>query len=277
MLNHNQLKISEFRAKVSSYRTSTISASQLIDSFFSLFDVPAADLGKLIKELADIYESDDKRNDLLKAWNDWRAINEDYPTLPGPSGILPGSSAAPLGSGRRVLKLKAQHNNRRAQQLVDKAAGATHLTPSLSHPCQYHQPIGRSWQSRSTPWVTTSTSSAFACFVATVLKPRLQSCECDKLRRVPALPAAAKPNTTMFGYTSGAVRWNQNRDTPPTILGATASSGASHPPAANGNEDENDVVAGSKKRVIRIRSELCIDLASRRWAVASGVMDLVMP
>ncbi|KAL8710781.1 MAG: hypothetical protein Q9225_007235, partial [Loekoesia sp. 1 TL-2023] len=99
LLKHDPTKISSFRTAVSSYRSSTLSASQLIDNFFSLFDVSASDLGKLIKELADIYENENKRNDLLKAWNDWRAINEDYPSLPGPSGVLPGSSAAAAGSG----------------------------------------------------------------------------------------------------------------------------------------------------------------------------------
>lgn len=253
MLNHNQLKISEFRAKVSSYRTSTISASQLIDSFFSLFDVPAADLGKLIKELADIYESDDKRNDLLKAWNDWRAINEDYPTLPGPSGILPGSSAAPLGSGgRRVLKLKSstQQSSRSAVSRQGSWGNAPNAIPFPPMPVSSANRVGAG-RVGATPWVATSTSSrpSPASSRPSSKPPTSRAANATSSDAFPALPAAAKPNTTMFGYTSGAVRWNQNRDTPPTNpWGNGASSGASHPPAANGNEDENDVVAGSKKK-----------------------------
>lgn len=102
LLRHDQSKISTFRSSVSSYRTHKLTASSLIDTFFTLFDVPATDLGKLIKELADIYENEAKRLDLLKAWNDWRAINEDYPSLPGPSGVLPTAVAG--SGGRRVLK-----------------------------------------------------------------------------------------------------------------------------------------------------------------------------
>ena len=89
MLHKDASKITDFRTRVSSYRTSTITASQLIDSFFTLFDVSSADLGKLVKELADIYETEAKRAGLLKAWNDWRAINEDYPSLPAPLASCP--------------------------------------------------------------------------------------------------------------------------------------------------------------------------------------------
>ena len=92
LLRNDQAKLREFRAKVSSFRTSSITATELIDGFFSLFDTSSTELGKLVKELADIYEDEAKRTSLLQAWNDWRAINEDYPALPGPGGLLPGMS-----------------------------------------------------------------------------------------------------------------------------------------------------------------------------------------
>lgn len=92
LLRKDQTKLREFRTKVSSFRTSSIGATELIDGFFSLFDTSSTELGKLVKELADIYEDEAKRTSLLQAWNDWRAINEDYPALPGPGGLLPGMS-----------------------------------------------------------------------------------------------------------------------------------------------------------------------------------------
>ena len=106
-------KLAAFRNQVSAYTSSSIKASELIDSFFSFFDVPSAELGKLVRELADIYEDETKRQDLLKAWNDWLSINADYPSLPGPNGVLAGSGGDGTNgrndigsSGRRVLKLK---------------------------------------------------------------------------------------------------------------------------------------------------------------------------
>lgn len=58
LLRNDQAKLGEFRTKVSNYRTSTISATELIDAFFSLFDASSSELGKLVKELADIYEDE---------------------------------------------------------------------------------------------------------------------------------------------------------------------------------------------------------------------------
>ena len=86
LLGNDQTKLTEFRNHISSYRGGTITATELIDSFFSLFDTSSSELGKLIKELADIFEVTGKRDALLKAWSDWKAVNEDYPSLPGPSG-----------------------------------------------------------------------------------------------------------------------------------------------------------------------------------------------
>ncbi|KAE9970147.1 hypothetical protein EG327_010367 [Venturia inaequalis] len=104
MLRNDQAKIAEFRAKVSAFRNSTITAPALVESFFTLFDRPSSELGSLVKELADIFEISSKRDALLKAWNDWRAINEDYPSLPG-STTASSSGMSTLG-GKRVPKLK---------------------------------------------------------------------------------------------------------------------------------------------------------------------------
>lgn len=106
LLRNDNLKLTEFRERISAYRLGTLSASDLIEAFFALFDTSSQELGKLVKELADIFEVTGKRDGLLKAWSDWKAINEDYPSLPGPSG--PSTAASILGSGgSRVLKLKS--------------------------------------------------------------------------------------------------------------------------------------------------------------------------
>ena len=246
MLRNDQLKISQFRDKVSSYRTSAISAAQLIDAFFSLFDVHAADLGKLIKELADIYESESKRNDLLKAWNDWRAINEDYPTLPGPSGILPGSSASALSGsgGRRVLKLKSS-TQQSSRSAVSKhgswgtATAAANPFPPIP-PSASANRVGAG-RVGATPWVTPSASSSRPSPASSrpSSKPPVSRGEnaTTSSNAFPALPAAAKPNTTMFGYTKGAVRWDQTRDTPTTNPWGNSS--------GNGNSNGNGVGSSS--------------------------------
>ncbi|PWW75179.1 hypothetical protein C7212DRAFT_297396, partial [Tuber magnatum] len=79
LLRQNQSKLNSFKAHVGSYRQGKIPAGELVELFWALFDVKAPDLGKLIKELADLYEDEGRKQDLLKAWHNWKAINEDYP------------------------------------------------------------------------------------------------------------------------------------------------------------------------------------------------------
>jgi len=246
MLRNDALKITQFRDKVSAYRTSTISASHLIDAFFSLFDVPSADLGKLIKELADIYESDPKRSDLLKAWNDWRAVNEDYPTLPGPTGILPGSSASVVssGGGRRVLKLKSstQQSSRSAVSRHGSWGHAAAANPFPPMASAASASANRAGPGRvgPTPWLTSSSRPSPA---PSTSKPPLlpRPAHAANADAFPALPAAPKPNTTMFGYARGAVRWDQNGGTP--AANPWAANGSSSGSGANQGENDSDAVA----------------------------------
>ena len=251
MLKNDQAKFADFRSSVSSYRTSTLSASQLIDTFFSIFDVPAADLGKLIKELADIYENEAKRNDLLKAWNDWRAINEDYPSLPGPSGVLPGSSAAVAGSGgHRVLKLKSStaQSSRSAVSKHGSWGKAASAVPFPAMPAS----ANRAGASRvtATPWVAPSSARPSPASSRPTSRPppsrHLNGVGSDAF---PALPAAAKPNTTIFGLTRGAVRWDDGKGGAPAVAwgGGPASRDASKD-VSEAEGDGNLVEEATKKK-----------------------------
>ena len=224
MLKDDPLKILEFRSRVSSYRTSAISATQLIDTFFSLFDVPAADLGKLIKELAEIYESESKSNDLLKAWNDWRAINEDYPSLPGPSGVLSGSTASGAGSGgHRVLKLKSStaQSSRSAVSRHSSWGSAADVNPfpAITAASKNRRGEGRV---NATPWISSSSRPSPAPSRPSSTGPvAISNAATDAF---PALPAALKPNTSIFGLHRGAVKWDDGR---PAIAANPWGNGAS--------------------------------------------------
>ena len=259
MLKHDQNKISDFRSSVSSYRTSVISASQLIDSFFSLFDVPSADLGKLIKELADIYENEAKRNRLLKAWNDWRAINEDYPSLPGPSGILPETSASAPGSGGlRVLRLKnsTAQSSRSAVSKKGSWGNATNADPFPAMPAPSANRAGPG-RVGATPWVASSSSSSSRPSLAPSRPssgPPTSSSRANASTgdAFPALPASTKPNTMIFGLTKGTVRpgWgNGNNFGNPTNPwgGVNGQSGALNTNSANISEG-NDVESEASKK-----------------------------
>ncbi|KAK5635529.1 hypothetical protein RRF57_011242 [Xylaria bambusicola] len=126
LLHNDKAKIEKFRAHISSFRQDKLAAPAFIDALFSLFaDISSSALGTLVREVADLFEDKAKGDRLRKSWNDWRAINEDYPTLPGLGGMrgattsssgwaaAASASSAPTAAApanqrhtTRVLKLK---------------------------------------------------------------------------------------------------------------------------------------------------------------------------
>ena len=240
LMKNDQTKISTFRTHVSSYRSSTMSANELIDAFFSLFDVPSSELGKLVRELADIYENESKRTGLLEAWNSWRAINEDYPSLPGPAGLLPSLSAnttngGSAASGRRVLRLKSStaQSSRSAVSREGSwgntlAAGApTNSFPALGGAS------GLANGQKKTPWAggpPTASRVSPANSRPSSRPPITMGARANE-EMFPSLPTTTKPSTFMAGLTRGSVRWDDRRSNPQPGANPWASGGISPTPA----------------------------------------------
>ncbi len=261
LLKNDLTKLASFRDSVSSYRKSAITATQMTDTMFSLFDAPSSDIGKLIKELADIYETETKRNDLLRAWNDWRAINEDYPTLPGPSGVLPGSSAAAAGSGgHRVLKLKSSTAQSSQSAVSRKGSWGNSINSAAPIPALPAASANRVGAGRvgKTPWTAPSASSSSRPSPASS-RPSSRpppTATAVNAGAFPALPSAARPNTLMSGLTRGTVRWDEGRNNlsaAPSPWGNSVVSSSA--PTADGGDaggegdgDGDGVGAASKKK-----------------------------
>ncbi|KAH0541900.1 hypothetical protein FGG08_003620 [Glutinoglossum americanum] len=253
MLGNDPHKVSEFRTKISAYRASTVTAPDLIDCFFSLFDATTVELGKLIKELADLYESDSKRSDLLKAWNDWKATSEDYPALPG------SASTPSVGQGgARVLKLKsstAQSSRSSANRQGSwglGAAASSSPNPILPLPAGYSTSANRVGAGRvsATPWITPSSSTSQPSSRTTSEAPPTSRTTVPQRppteEAFPALPAAKQPATSIFGYGSGAMRRYGNVPTGNVWGGGTGSASASGTASENeGEEGSGNVGAGA--------------------------------
>lgn len=227
MLGNDQGKLGDFRNKVSAYRSGAIKAPALIDGFFSLFDTSSGELGKLVKELAEIFEITSKRDELLKAWSDWKAINEDYPSLPGPSGA--SSSTSTWGhnlGGSRVLKLKSStaQSSRSAAHRQGSFGGAAFP------PIQSASRAGNPKPASATPWVSGASSLANSAR-ASPAPTQSQSTARPPPRAdmFPALPPGKKPTSTVFspGYTGAGIRrpisttpsfnpWGGGATSPPT-------------------------------------------------------------
>ncbi|KAI9812513.1 MAG: hypothetical protein M1832_000407 [Thelocarpon impressellum] len=238
MLRNDGAKVADFRKKVSRFQHSTLSATELIDAFLALFDASPAELGKLVKELAEIYESETKRHDLLKAWNDWRAINEDYPALPGPSGVLPGSSGLGGSFGAsRVLKLKSStaqssRSNVSRQGSWGSAGGEESAFPAMAAPSSADRVgAGRVSAARPSSQPTRAKATAPASTDA-----------------FPALPAAAKPTSSIFGYGSGAVKRDYGRGTAVAGAGPSGAWGSASAGASAAASESEDAANGAGRR-----------------------------
>ena len=252
LLKHDASKLTEFRNRISSYRGSHISATELIDSFFALFDCSSTELGKLIKELADIYENLAKRDNLLKAWNDWRAINEDYPTLPGPAGDLP-STANTSSSSRRILKLKsstAQSSRSKANTQVAWAGAVAPSATPASNPFSFPAlaAANRAGPGRVGPVPWTNSSTPVVRSSAPARRPSNTSARAPLTgpEAFPALPAAAKPNTRQFGLHNGKINWDDRGPAPvnPWGRGDPSSSVTGPDPGGIADEEGGDAVTG---------------------------------
>ncbi|KAA8909334.1 hypothetical protein FN846DRAFT_776407 [Sphaerosporella brunnea] len=160
MLRNDATKMPLFRNYISKFRGEAISGDSLVDSLWSLFDVSAKELNTLINEVAELYEDENKKRDLLKAWNNWKAINEDYPPIAGASS----QSASTSTTANRVLKLKsstARSGRSAAASAWGTAASSSSSSsnpfPSLaqSNPNR----VGKGAVS-ATPWVAPKASSS---------------------------------------------------------------------------------------------------------------------
>lgn len=247
LLRNDSVKMNEFRERISAFRRDTLSAGDLIDAFFALFDTSSEELGKLVKELAEIFEIPAKRDNLLRAWGDWKAINEDYPTLPGLASAGGSSSASILGQGvgtSRVLKLKSS-TAQSSRSTVGKSASwgtasgsgaATSSNPFPSLPATRNAPAPRGAVTGSgwlaiRPAASASASSPYAPSPAASSRPspapsRQQSSATLAKNAFPALPAAKKPTSNLFGpgYTGrGVLRNNSHNLAPANAWGGSGS------------------------------------------------------
>lgn len=222
LLGNDAHKLSTFRAHISTYRQGGFTAPQLIDALFTLFaDVSSNALGTLTREVADLFEDKTKADALRKAWQDWRAINEDYPSLPGLSGMQGATSsssgwssaasanpaipnAAPSQKhSNRVLKLK------NSTRLAGPAPVSSNVPPGWTVAPAVRPPPAASFPTLPAAKKKTATTNASAsssrpswvasASAATASRAATRGGE----DAFPSLPAAPKPQTTIFGYGSG--------------------------------------------------------------------------
>ncbi|KAK5659240.1 hypothetical protein OQA88_1332 [Cercophora sp. LCS_1] len=235
LLGSNPAKMATFRSYISNYNKGSMTPNQVVDAFFTLFsETSSTALGTLVREVADLFEDKKKGEALRKAWQNWRAVNEDYPSLPSLGGMrgattstsgwaaaaaataTPGpdnsNAAVQARHSTRVLKLK--NSTRRGS--VSSVASIVSSTPNSSRaPENFTSAFpalpGAASSSRTGQqnWIG-GTAPARASPASGSAAPRTGGSRApastSSQEAFPALPAAPKPATTIFGYGRGAVR-----------------------------------------------------------------------
>ncbi|KAI0399756.1 hypothetical protein F4802DRAFT_588110 [Xylaria palmicola] len=281
LLHNDKARVDRFRTHISSFRQDKLTASALVDAIFALFaDISSSALGTLVREVADLFEDKGKGDRLRKAWNDWRAINEDYPTLPGLGGMrgattsssgwaaaaAASSAATPAAPSSqkhttRVLKLKnSTQQSRRSsvehpaalfsgggqasRQVTSSAAAFPSLPPSGGGGGS--STSSRPAASNAALWGSSTTSSSRSTTPSAGRPAAAGSSSRRREEAFPALPAAPKPTTTIFGYGTGrGVRRDLggSRDTGFSWGGG---GGASQEASAPGSAEEEEDGKGKK-------------------------------
>ncbi|KAK4192360.1 E3 ubiquitin-protein ligase hel2 [Podospora australis] len=300
LLGNDATKMNNFRSYISNYNKGSVTSSQLIEQFFNLFDETSTNaIGTLVREVADLFQDKKKGEALLKAWQNRRAVTEDYPSLPSLGGMRgattatsgwasaaaatptssPANAAAQQRNSNRVLKLKSSTRrgsfsnqsvlsfasassgggggSSAAAAAAGGAAGRSLVSSASSFPAlpsaansrqTTHQPswIGGSSansNSRSGASAPPPTSRPAGSVAGVGAPGARRPAAVNSQDAFPALPAAPKPKTTIFGYGRGAVRrdFGQPASTGFSWSGGGGSSGAAGSGSAGDGAGDGDI------------------------------------
>lgn len=217
LLGQDATKLTQFRNAISTYRQSSSpnAASSLIDAFFGLFDTSSANLGTLVREVADLYEDKTKADALRTAWNDWRAINEDYPSLPMASSVSGGQGGLRLGWA--TVTSAAGPSQASSQQAAKKSTNRVlKLKSSTAQSSRSQGARNGSWGGSS------STASSVVGGSSSSRAPQNVATPNDAFPDLPGIPSSSAPssrpsaiNTIPWSASAAASASSSARPTPP--------------------------------------------------------------
>lgn len=174
--NNNSSSITAIKSAIRAYRSSESSAKDLVDTFFTVFDQDFENTGKFLSSLVDLLDNEEKKEDLLSAWNAYKIEHQPQESFPlpfGTTGHTPswGATAGGGTSSGRALQVKRSQANsgkRKVWDRVEQAAtsssaaslpGSRGTRPMPTFPALPSSSTGRMPPSNTTPW---SRSAALA-------------------------------------------------------------------------------------------------------------------
>ncbi|CAG8561126.1 12238_t:CDS:2, partial [Acaulospora colombiana] len=178
--------ISAAKAAIRAYRSSESSARDLVDTFYTILDQQLDVTGGLLSSLVNLLDNEDKKSDLLSAWNTFKL--EHRPEFPS---LVPASSGNYAGvANGRALQVKrlqtAAGGRKRVWDRVEQAAASTSTSMPHRIPNATRVPLPTG---SSTPW---SRSASGMTLPSNSTRPQTRQTEelASNSSAFPSLPSA---------------------------------------------------------------------------------------
>ncbi|PWN53284.1 hypothetical protein IE53DRAFT_190151 [Violaceomyces palustris] len=167
ILKGSESKLNSFRASVKTYRASEMSAKDLVHTISSV----VGDLDEsaiVVNGLVDLLEDEEKKGDVLQAWNSLRVERTQFPSLvPASSSSNTQDAGIAQGKIRNVKKASASNNQVWAN--VERAASASsgHKAGKPSQIREHFPTLGRRTPAVGGPSIPGSAGHSLAARAAT--------------------------------------------------------------------------------------------------------------
>ncbi|KAK4096555.1 hypothetical protein N658DRAFT_562364 [Parathielavia hyrcaniae] len=197
LLGNDASQMATFRSHISTYNKGSMTPQQLIDAFFALFPETSSNaLGTLVREVADLFEDKKKAEALRRAWANWRAINEDYPSLPGLEGMhgattsTTGWAAAAGVSGRGGSSSQAAATAHAAAQLRHSTRVLKLKNSTRRGSVGGRSVLSAASGSSSSPYTPSAAAAAVSANAAAAAGPSSRPAAAASAAAFPALPSS---------------------------------------------------------------------------------------
>lgn len=207
-------KVAIFKTNIAQFRSTNITATELIDNLWSLFKIQVDSLGTIITGSADLLDSESKKQELLAAWNDWKVRNRVD------TSVVPTSmahSAAVGGGGQRILNIKSRasrtaHQTSSVWNQANSSVLAKCKDPIAGKMSALHVSNGRS--SAYTPaWSASAANSAPNSGRSSPMPSNTAQRTAPATESFPSLPASSRSRVNTSQYFTSTGGWGSTRAT----------------------------------------------------------------
>ncbi|SCV67234.1 BQ2448_5880 [Microbotryum intermedium] len=198
----SEAKVTSFKLAIHAFRANEVSADDLVDQLWNVFDQDADKAEPIVKGVAGLMEDADKRAALHAAWRDRRIEQNQFPSLTALAPTLHGVPTTTKNSSPRALNSRSTRNQRdpniwaRVEQAANRPAAIASANPfpALSSARNVvpgmapRQPATGS--GHHTPWSASASSGGVASSSSTPTATRYPS-PSPTLGAMPPLPSSS--------------------------------------------------------------------------------------